>query len=456
MTPMITLFVDDEDHLRIAAAQALDLADLPVRTLSSGEAALAALSRDLPGILVTDIRMPGLSGVELLDAAVRLDPDLPVIMVTGHGDVELAVDCMRRGAYDFIEKPYDPRRLVETIRRALEKRRLTLENRALRLALTDMPAVERRLAGTSPAILSVRRKIAALAAMETDIIITGATGTGTEVAARLVHELSSRSAFPFVQVDCAALPADMVEIELFGHEAGAFPAAHRARFGKFEHARGGTVFLDAIDNLPLPLQAKLLAAVEQRRITRLGSNDPVELDLRFIVAMRPEPKDALAAGVLRDDLYYRVSGAHLRMPSLAERRDDIARLFAEFTGVAAMRHGRPVPAMPASLMAGLVGRQWPGNVRELRNLAERFVLGLDATDDNPPQSAHPSLADMLADHERALIAASLAAHGGSLKATYEALGISRKALYEKMQRHGLHREDFRDDDEAAPAHGSPR
>ncbi|MFN3226130.1 MAG: sigma-54-dependent transcriptional regulator [Hyphomicrobiales bacterium] len=445
MSEETVLFVDDEEHLRLAVEQSLQLAELDVTCLSDGEAALANVSRTFPGILVTDIRMEGLDGLTLMRQCLDIDPAFPVVLVTGHGDVDLAVQSMRDGAYDFLEKPFAPSRLVETVRRALDKRRLTLENRALRSQVGGRDAVEARLGGRSEVMVDLRRQVRAVAAADTDVLIVGETGTGKEVAARALHRASPRSEAPFVHINCAALPAELIESELFGHEAGAFAGATRARYGKFEHARTGTVFLDEIDSLPQPLQAKLLHAVQNRQITRLGSNDPIELDVRFIAASKKNLEVEAAEGRFRSDLLYRLNVVTLRMPTLGERREDIPKLFMQLVHEACARYKRAVPDVPGGLLASLVTRSWPGNVRELRNAADRFALDLDldlvTTDDALPAAAS-NLAEQVAAHEKNLIAGAIAAHGGNLKATYEALGISRKSLYEKMQKHGLSRQDF--------------
>ncbi|RNC94782.1 sigma-54-dependent transcriptional regulator [Oceaniradius stylonematis] len=453
MTGETILFVDDEEHLRLAAEQALQLADLPVTCLAQAEKALARISRNFPGILVTDIRMPGMDGIELMRRALEIDSEFPVILVTGHGDVELAVQCMREGAYDFLEKPYAPSRLVETVRRALDKRRLTLENRALRSQVGGRDAIEARLTGRSAAMVDLRHQIRAIAATEADVLIIGATGTGKEVAARALHRASTRGDWPFVHINCAALPEALIESELFGHEAGAFPGATRARYGKFEHARGGTVFLDEIESMPQPMQAKLLHAIQNRAITRLGSNDPVELDVRFVAASKTDLEAEAAAGRFRSDLLYRLNVVTLRVPDLTERREDIPRLFVQLVNEAAARYKRPAPDVPGAVLNAVSARTWPGNVRELRNAADRFALGLDLAIGDGAVGATPvegraNLSDKVADFERALIAASLTAHGGSLKETYEALGLSRKALYEKMQKYGLDRAAFIETEDA--------
>lgn len=442
MRPETILFVDDEDHLRLAAAQSLQLEDLDVACFADASEALSHVARDFPGILVTDIRMPGMDGLELMARALEIDSAIPVILVTGHGDVDLAVQSMRDGAYDFLEKPYSPTRLVSSVRRALEQRRLTLENRALRRQVGRRDVIEARLTGRSDAMVRLRQHIRAIAGTEADVLIEGATGTGKEVAARALHRASARSEKPFVHINCAALPADLIERELFGHEAGAFPGAMRARAGRFEHARGGTVFLDEIESMAQPMQAKLLHAIQNRTITRLGSNEPVTLDVRFVAASKQDLRAAAAEGTFRPDLLYRLNVVTLRIPDLAERREDVPKLFTTLVAEAAARYKLAVPDIPGAVLNAVAARPWPGNVRELRNAADRFALGLDL--DIGPAADQPkaTLADRVAAHEKALIAASLTAHGGSLKETYEALGLSRKALYEKMQKYGLSREAF--------------
>jgi two-component system C4-dicarboxylate transport response regulator DctD len=384
-----------------------------------------------------------MNGVELLRAALQKDPELPVILVTGHGDLDLAVSMMREGAYDFIEKPFAPERLVDAVRRALALRRLTMENRQLRAQVTPERGARESLRGFGPEMEKIRKQIAAVAASDADVLIVGDTGTGKGLAARELHAASTRAERPFVAINCAALPPDVIESELFGHEAGAFPGAARARAGKFEHARRGTVFLDEIDSLPMALQAKLLHAVETRSISRLGSHDPIDLDVRFIAASKTELEAAAARGAFRSDLLYRLNVVTIRMPPLSARREDIPMLFLTFVAQIAERYGQPAPQVPGAVLDAIAARDWPGNARELRNAAERFLLGLSEGSERIP-ATNLSLSERMAEHERALIVASLAANAGRLKDTYEALGISRKALYEKMQRYGLDRESFVD------------
>ena len=442
------LFVDDEEDLRRAACQTLDLADLAVTPFGEAETALSQVSRNLQGILITDIRMAGMDGLTLMQKALEIDPEFPVILVTGHGDVDLAVQSMRDGAYDFLEKPYDPIRLVETAKRALDKRRLTLENRALRSQIGGRDAIEARLAGRTQGMISIRQQIRAVAETNADVLIVGDTGTGKEVAARALHRASPRGEQPFVAINCAALPSDLLESELFGHEAGAFAGAVRARYGKFEHARGGTIFLDEIDSLSQPMQAKLLHAVQNREVTRLGSNDAIALDVRFIAASKHDLETSAQKGEFRSDLLYRLNVVTLRLPNLSERREDIPRLFVQLVEEAAIRYKKTAPVIPGAILNQVSARDWPGNVRELRNAADRFALGLDLDIGTAKPTGSETLPEQLARHEKSLIAAAITSQNGSLKATYQSLGLSRRALYEKMQKHGLSRHDFVDDDDS--------
>ncbi|MFN3970093.1 MAG: sigma-54-dependent transcriptional regulator [Gemmobacter sp.] len=439
------LLVDDEPDLRASTAQALDLAGFEVVEFAAGDRVPDYVSFGFPGIVLTDIRMPGIDGLTLMNRVHEIDRDIPVILVTGHGDVQLAVRAMREGAHDFIEKPFATGQLAEIAARAIDYRRLVLENRVLRAAAGQADDLEQRLIGRSNAMVDLRRRIRTLGPTEADVLIVGETGAGKEVAARALHDLSPRARRPFVAIDCAALPAHLIESELFGHEQGAFPGAMRARAGKFEHARGGTILLDDVASMPLDLQGKLLRAIEDRTITRLGSNDTLALDVRFLATSRMALEDEAAAGRFRADLLYRLNVVTLRVPPLSARREDIALLFTRLLSEAAARHRQDAPQVSPALLAALTGRDWPGNVRELRNAADRFALGLG--DPGEAAAVPQRLADRVADFERREIEMALSANRGSLRPVYEALGLSRKTLWEKMQKHGLDRSQFTEDDD---------
>lgn len=434
---MKVLFIDDEEHLRIAASQTFELADINVQCFESGEAALRQLDAGFDGVVVSDIKMPGMDGVALLERTLAIDVELPVVLVTGHGGVDLAVQCIKNGAYDFIEKPWQPERLVACVKRAAERRRLVLENRALRAQVNTSDALRNGLHGRSAPMQGLRRALHAVASADVDVLIMGDTGTGKEVAARMIHSESTRQEGPFVHINCAALPEALIESELFGHEVGAFPGAVRPRFGKLEHARGGVLCLDEVDLLPLPLQAKLLDVLHNRTVTRLGSNEPVPLDIRVIALSKTDLEVAVAEGRFRADLLYRLNVASLKMPALHERREDIPGLFTILVSRVAKQNGLNVPEIPVALLDDVAAREWPGNVRELRNAAERFVFRL--SDDASVESDPRTLSERVGLYEKALIASAIAANGGRLKETYEALGLSRKSLYDKMQKYGLSR-----------------
>jgi len=441
MTRHHVLFVDDEEHLRKATAQSLALADIDVTSFDKAALLLKHLDADFDGVVLTDIRMPEMDGVALLERVMQIDPDIPVIMATGHGDVDLAVNCIKTGAYDFIEKPWSPERLVASVNRAAEKRRLCLENRRLLSQVKQSKVMSKTLYGRSAPMQHLRKTIAAVAQTDVDVLITGATGTGKEVAARLLHNESARSGGPFVHINCAALPEALIESELFGHEMGAFPGAARARAGKLEHARRGTLCLDEIDLLPLPLQAKLLDVLHNRSITRLGSNDPMDLDIRVIALAKSDLDQEVLQGRFRADLLYRLNVATLKMPALNDRREDIPGLFVLLASEVADKNDLPLPEVSIDQLNALAARDWPGNVRELRNEAERYVLGLTTMLGGDGQTGQ-TLAERVAAHEKALIAAAISANGGRIKETYESLGMSRRSLYEKMQRYDLGKSDY--------------
>jgi two-component system, NtrC family, C4-dicarboxylate transport response regulator DctD len=450
MSPDVpVLFVDDEEPVREAARQTLELAGCRVEVLASAEAALKLVSSDWPGIVVADVRMPRMDGRELMRRCLEIDPDLPVVLVTGHGDISMAVQAMRDGAYDFVEKPFRSELLIDVVNRAIEKRLLVLENRQLRSALDSRQSPEELIIGSSPAIRAVHQAIHRLAGADVDVLITGETGTGKELVARCLHQQSSRASAHFVAINCGAVPEGIFESELFGHEAGAFTGAESRRIGKLEHAGEGTLFLDEVESLPLHLQVKVLRALQERVIERLGSNEARHIDIRVLAATKSDLRAASDNGTFRADLFYRLDVARIELPPLAERREDIPLLFRHFLLRASSRYGREAPAVSRETLHELTSRAWPGNVRELRNAAHRYVLS-GALDHHPADSGRRASAEGLAEQveafERDLIASELSTQKGSVKATYEALGLPRKTLYEKMRKHGLDRRDFLDNE----------
>ncbi|RMM01013.1 C4 dicarboxylate transport two-component response regulator [Pseudomonas amygdali pv. eriobotryae] len=435
------IVVDDEAPIRQAVEQWLTLSGFEVQVFARAEECLAQLPEHFPGVMLTDVRMPGMSGLELLSRLQGMDPDLPVILLTGHGDVPMAVEAMREGAYDFLEKPFASDAMLDSVRRALALRRLVLDNRSLRLALSDRQQLSTRLIGQSPSILRLREQIGALAGTRADVLILGETGAGKEVVARALHDLSNRRSGPFVAINAGALAESVVESELFGHEPGAFTGAQKRRIGKFEFANGGTLFLDEIESMSLDVQVKLLRLLQERVVERMGSNQQIPLDIRIIAATKEDLRQAADQGRFRADLYYRLNVASLRIPPLRERGEDALMLFEHYADAASMRHGIPKHELKPGQRALLLRHNWPGNVRELQNAAERFALGLeleleggDAEQAPPPGGG---LSDQVESFERALIAAELARPHSSVRSLAEALGVPRKTLHDKLRKHGL-------------------
>ena len=435
------IVVDDEAAIREAVQQWLELSGFQVHTCASAAEALAVVDRDFPGIVVSDVRMPGSDGLQLLDKLLQIDSDLPVILVTGHGDVPMAVQALRQGAYDFIEKPFTPERLLDSVRRALNKRRLVCENRQLRQQVANKGRIESQLIGISRPMENLRRQILELAGTSVNVLIRGETGSGKERVARSLHDFSPRASKAFAALNCAAIPETIFESELFGHESGAFTGAQARRIGRIEHADGGTLFLDEVESLPLAQQVKLLRVLQEKTLERLGSNKSIQVDLRVISAAKPDLLDEVKAGRFREDLVYRLNVATLHIPPLRERREDIPLLFEHFAHEAAQRHGREAPPLAPSELARLLGHDWPGNVRELINAAERHALGLSSP---PPAErfAGQALAQQMEAFEAQCLHNALLQCQGNIAAVMEMLELPRRTLNEKMQRHGLARGDY--------------
>lgn len=440
ISPFVIL-IDDDPEVLEAHQQTLKLEGLEVVPQSSTAAALKLLTSDSAVVVVSDVRMPGRDGLTFLDDVHAFDKDIPVVLVTGHADVPMALKAMRSGAWDFIEKPADPVRLVETVRRALEHRRLIVENRELRAQATGRDDWSRRLVGRSKAMERIRKRLALLAQSDTDILLLGETGTGKEVAARALHDLGPRRTGRFVAVTCGAIPESMIESELFGHEPGAFTGARERRIGKIEHASGGTLFLDEIESMPLTAQVRLLRALQERTVERLGSNHEIKVNLRVIAATKVDLPELAAKGAFREDLVYRLNVVTVRLPPLRERREDIPVLFRHFLDLAASRNARSAPELDAGFLGRVIHQGWPGNVRELRNAAERYLLGVDE-DEIPTElldGGSHTLEQQLNTAERLVIENFLKQFDGRIGVTAQALGITRKTLYLKMRKHGLNR-----------------
>lgn len=442
------ILVDDEPHIRLAGKQALELGGRDVQVFESAGSALDQLGLDWPGVVVSDIKMPGMDGLNFMRAVLEIDSDMPVVLITGHGDVGTAVEAMRDGAYDFIEKPFASDRLAEVVARALEKRRLTLENRALRRELKAQDTLGPRLIGRTDSMRRVQHRLLTVAETDVDILLSGETGAGKEVAARFVHQHSARRDGPFVAVNASAIPDHLVESELFGHEAGSFTDAKAKRIGKIEHSDGGTLFLDEIESMPMPVQIALLRVLQERSIERVGSNRQIRVNFRVIAATKVDLRLEVDQGRFREDLYYRLHVATVHLPPLRERRDDIPLLLQHFLLAAAARYEREPPMMNATDLQALMQHHWPGNVRELRNLAERLVLfGSDedigiVTATVDAVAAKAALPEQVAAFEKALIVQALRESGGCAAEAIEKLGLPRKTYYDKLKKYGLKRQAF--------------
>ena len=440
------ILVDDEPHVRAACAQTLALAGLSAECFASAEAALQRIDAEWAGVLITDIKMPGMDGLGLLRRALAIDRDLPVILVTGHGDIPMAIGAIRAGAQEFLEKPFASEALVDAVRRALEKRRLVIENRGLRAKLAGSD-IEHTIIGSSKAARALRGKILAFAATEADVLILGETGVGKELVARTLHNYSARSRQRFVAINCGAIPEAIIESELFGHETGAFTGASKLRIGKFEFANGGTLFLDEIESMPRDLQVRLLRVLQERVIERVGSNQGIPVDVRIMTACKADLREECIAGRFREDLYFRLNVLSIEVPPLRDRIEDVPLLFHWFVSESAQRAKMPsCPPIDADIVASLLQHGWPGNVRELQNAALRHVMGLDlgigaASNGN----SGASLGDRMAHIEKQLVYQELRRNAGDLKRTYESLGVSRKTLYDKMRKYGLGRPPIDED-----------
>jgi two-component system response regulator FlrC len=430
------LVVDDDAAMRLAMARVLERAGFETTRCASAEEALEALRARPWDALVSDIRMPRMSGAELLEQGLALRPTLSVVLVTAYGTVSDAVEAIRRGARDYLLKPFAPEALVAAVARCLEG-----EPRGPSDA---EGTVEPDVIAEDPAFRVFLEQADRAAGTDATVLITGQSGAGKEVIARRIHARSRRAAGPFVAVNCAALPETLLEAELFGVKRGAYTGAEEDRRGHFERAEGGTLLLDEIGDLPLALQAKLLRALEERRVMPLGGAEPVSVDIRVIAATQRDLVEAVSSGQFRRDLYFRLRVIPLQVPSLAERPADVPALAAHLSGRIAERLGRPAPKLSRDAMTRLERHAWPGNVRELRNVIERAVVldrtGTIAAEDlfldeweAPAQESRLQPGMTIAQAERRLIEKTLDAAGGNRTKASEMLGISVRTLRNKLR-----------------------
>lgn len=441
------LVIDDEKNIRTGLQAALELDGYEVLLAEDGTAGLSlALNNDVD-LVITDLRMPGISGEEVLRRITSETPGIPVIVLTGHGTVESAVEAMRSGAYDFLTKPLNLDRLSLLVKRALQNRELILHNRELEQEAEKRKSFE-HIIGKSPAMLKLFDVVKRVAPTKASVLITGESGVGKELIANALHNLSPRNDNPFIKVHCAALAENLLESELFGHEKGAFTGAVSRKRGRFELAHGGTIFLDEIGEINQSVQIKILRVLQEKMFERVGGEETLEVDVRVITATNRDLEQEIAEGRFREDLFYRLNVVRVHVPPLRERKDDLPLMISAFVKEFARENGKVIESIEPKARQALYAHDWPGNVRQLRNCIESSVVmatGTTITLDELP----PSIRDMddvpaiaipvgstMADAEREVILQTLAAQNGNKSRTAEVLGIGRKTLHRKLDEYG--------------------
>ena len=366
------LLIDDEAPIRASLREILEYEGHKVAEAGTGMDGILAATKTSFDAIFCDVKMPQMDGLDVLDMLAKKQVASPVIMISGHGTVETAVDALKKGAYDFIQKPLDLNRVLVTLRNVLEREVLVETTKVL--AKKVHTSQSHQMVGESEGIQQIQHMVDTVAPTDARVLITGANGSGKELVARQVHNHSQRADGPFVEVNCAAIPSELIESELFGHEKGAFTSAVSQRKGKFEQAQGGTLFLDEVGDMSASAQAKVLRALQENKISRVGSDKDIQVDVRVVAATNKDLKAAIAAGEFREDLYHRLAVVPIHVPSLAERASDIPLLVAHFLDVLCAQSGRPVPKVTAGAMTALSKAPWTGNVRELRNAVERLLI----------------------------------------------------------------------------------
>ena len=449
------LVVDDDLYLLAAIKQTLVLNGYAVRTFGNPLEALASVDGHTYSAVLADIRMPEMNGMVLLERMLAKDYDLPVILITGHGDISMAVEAVKKGAYNFLQKPVDEEMILATLARAIERRQLVLENRRLERQLIATRQGRSRfygLVGSHPSMLSLYNLIEAVAKENDPVLIVGETGTGKELVARAVHDIGPRHALPYVAVNMGAIPSEMIESELFGHEKGAFTGAIQRKVGTFEYAGEGTLFLDEICSMPTQLQSKLLRVLEDRTFCRLGSNTVIPLKARIIAATNRDLRAEIDKGAFRQDLYFRLNVLPVHLPPLRERKEDIPLLVDYFWKEYC--DGQPGEVRPCSpeLIRELMAQDWPGNIRELRNVVRRYcVLGGRDQEQGGQSLAVPDVEtpclpwkDYMDQQEQLYVEQVLRQVGGQVSLAHQLMGISRKSLYDKINKYGIALHRFRE------------
>ena len=445
------LVVDDERGVREALKQTLEYEGIEVKTAESGDMALKTVPEFHPHLVFLDIKMAGMDGLQTLAKLKEIDSELYVVMISGHGTIQTAVEATQLGAYDFLEKPLDTDRILLTLRTALDHVDLSSENERLRARVSD----RYEIVGSSPAIQEVIRLIEKVAPAPARVLITGENGSGKELVARAIHRLSPRVGKPFVEVNCAAIPSELIESELFGHMKGSFTGAFADRSGKFEQADGGTLFLDEVGDMSAAAQSKVLRALEEGVVTRIGATKAINVDVRVVAATNKNLEEEISAGRFREDLFYRLNVVPIKLPPLRARREDIPALIEKFVGALSKDSGFKAKAFERDALDALATRDWPGNVRELRNAVERLVIlssgeriSVKDVERLVGSMQDPALGDLMncetfdsfkQDAERAFLQGKLAENTWNVSETARKLAMPRSNLYKKIEKYGLER-----------------
>jgi two-component system C4-dicarboxylate transport response regulator DctD len=446
--PPEILVIDDDLYLLAAIKQTLMLNGYAVQTFANPLEGLAGIEGHPFAAVLADIRMPEMNGMVLLERILAVDPDLPVILITGHGDINMAVEAVKKGAYHFLQKPVDEDIILATLSRAIERRQLILENRRLEkqlIASRDSRSHFYGLVGSHPLMLGLYTLIETIAGESDPVLIVGETGTGKELVARAIHVISHKDNAPYVAVNMGAIPAEMIESELFGHEKGAFTGAIQRKLGKFEYAGIGTLFLDEICSMPAQLQSKLLRVLEERSFNRLGSNASIPLKARIIAATNRDLMAEIDKGNFREDLFFRLNVLPVHLPPLRERKEDIPLLVDYFWNEYCDGQNSDTRPCSPELIRQLMQQQWPGNIRELRNFVRRYcVLGAkDLVSGEPamvaasPENTCLAWKEYMEQQERLYVQQVLHRVGGQVSAAHQLMGISRKSLYDKINKYGI-------------------
>ncbi|MEH6442611.1 MAG: sigma-54 dependent transcriptional regulator [Oceanospirillaceae bacterium] len=440
------IIIDNDKEITEALAEMLNLEGFSVIAYQQPEKALNHIAVDCAAVILSDVKMSKLDGLSLLARLQKLDASLPVLLMSGHGDIPMAMQAMKEGAYDFLEKPLQPQYLISQLRRAQEKRRLVLENRRLKQSLAQRSDIEKFIIGESTAIKNVRQNILALAKSNVDTIIYGDTGSGKDIVARALHQYSERCDKRFIAINCGGMTESLIESELFGHEAGSFTGANKRHIGKIEVANGGTLFLDEIESMPLSVQIKLLRVLQERSIERVGSSTSIAVKMTVIAASKDDLAQLGERGEFRKDLFYRLNVASIYLPALSERPEDILPLFQHYTSKACEYYAKVMPELSPEIIDGLLQRPWLGNVRELKNAADRFVLGISEEDLPNVDTTSQSPADYemrMEQFERQLLEEGLRSAKGQVSKAAQLLNLTSKTLYRKMKKHYLDKKVFK-------------